>query len=250
MRYISLLLISLFALVYAAEAETSVSQAIAVKVASIMKKNEDVVKVANEASLKDLRKLLLANKKDKNASVLIALKINKLDKTDKDAIEWIKDIPPESQDLLGAQADPNRYINEVKAKLIVDALAKDKLTEKDWDSLPGIAINISVNRDKNIQINGYKKILIVPCPNDKWRRSTDWPFIDWRGSKDGEMKLAIYVTKIDGLGSDPQMIPYVGIPIEIKDGFTGNLRPNTGGTIAITGSGFIRVKIYEVVPLE
>jgi hypothetical protein len=248
MRYISLLLISILTFCYTAEADTSVSQAVAVKVASIMKKNEDAIKVANDTALKDLKKLLLANKKDKNGSVLIALKINKLDKADKDAIELIKDIPPESQDLLGAQGDADKYISEVKAKLIVEALAKNKLTSQDWDNLPGKGIEVTAPIFQ-MPIQGRKgaRFLMIPHPTEtivstiaggskkqcNWRQAS----LSAQLLVNDEIRMQIALDTL---------LPFTSDGSTLRFHFPGGAE---GGDWH-SKTGFIRVKVYEVVPLE
>lgn len=243
MRLISLFLTSLLLCCYAAETDTSVSQAVAVKVASVMKKQEDAIKVANDVALKELRKMLVTYKKDKNACVLIAIKINKLDKTDKDAIELIKDIPPESQDLLGQVGDPGKYISEIKAKLIVDALAKNKFTEADWNTLAGKIVTIEDSKDRPLQIGSFSKgvVLIVPNPNDRWNKCS------YKG--DGAFnQLQGLFEKTNAKNENEKETVFTELLCTIPEQGTLSLYCFASGGAKPKGS--IRVKIYEVVPLE
>lgn len=71
----------------------TVNSAIAAQVSNLMQKNTDKVTAANVETIKGLKALLAKNKKDKAASVLIAVKIHKLDANDVDALGILKDVP-------------------------------------------------------------------------------------------------------------------------------------------------------------
>jgi len=221
--------------------EASVSPQIAAKVGSIMKKNEDAIQIANDAALKDLKKMLASYKKDKNACILIAIKVHRIDKEDKDANEILKDVSVETADLLGGKGDAGKYISEVKAKLIADAFTKGKFTEKDWDNLPGQVIEIDDSRDRPKLIGAFAKgaILITPNPNDRWNKCSykgDGAFNQLQGyferasaknDKDILVTDLLYVTPEQGTLS---LYCYA----------SGGAKPK----------GSIRVKIYEVIPFE
>lgn len=249
-RIVPVLLIACAAMAAdAAPAKDTVNPAIAAQVSNLMQKNADKVTAANAETIKGLKALLARNKKDKAASVLIAIKIHKLDANDADALVILKDVPADQQDLLGTAGDAGKYLTDVQAKAISDALTKGKFTAKDWEGLPGKAIEVSVGVAMNASYIGHgQRILAVPCPDDKWRRSSEWPLVDWRGSKDGEMRLSLWIKKDDG-SVEPQTQIYTGAVIELKSGFIAQFKPSTGGSIGNQGSGLIRVKLYEVVPV-
>lgn len=217
-------------------------QAVAVKVSSIMKKYDDVVQSASEAAIKDLKKMLVANKKDKNACILIATKVYKIDREDKDALEILKDVPVDVADLLAEKGDAGKYISEVKAKLIADALAKDKFTEKDWESLPGTILNVNP-RQAGVSLGwvGKKRMVIIPCPTDKWKAGKESPFVDWRGGNNISLSLVLK----NELAEDVETFK-AGVVIELDCKKISILMKQPHPTRI----GSIRVRIYEVVPIE
>ncbi len=83
-----------FAQCASAEATTlEASSAVATKITAIMKKQEDGIKGINDEALKQLKKLLASNKKDKYTSILIAKSIVRIDGKDKDALDVLSGVP-------------------------------------------------------------------------------------------------------------------------------------------------------------
>jgi len=259
MRYF-VLVGSLGCTIYTAE-EASVSSQIAAKVSSIMKKNEDVVQIANDAALKDLKKMLVTYKKDKNGCILIAMKMHKIDKDDKESLEILKDVPVDMADLLGEKGDAGKYMSEVKAKTISEALAKGKFTGKDWDSLPSYKV-LSIKpctMDGNAvgglcfgKIEKGTKLLIVVHPEDLWRDTGGIAWENWAGKQKagnvgstGPMAYALLPEE------DAKQNPIVGSVSETLIIVSGKgllyLGSKNGSGIS---QGFIRIKVYEVIPFE
>jgi hypothetical protein len=242
-RIVPVLLIACAAMAAdAAPAKDSVSPAIAAQVSSLMQKNTDEVNAANAKAAKGLKALLAKNKKDKAASVLIAVKIHKLDPSDADALAILKDVPADQQDLLGQAGEPGKYITDVQAKLIADALSKGKFTAKDWDSLPGTPVEVKATNTsmKCGPMAKGSQWIVIPNPEEKWRETATSPWVNYKGNGSRQIMIA------RGLSDAGNPIDLkVGTPNQITDVVTLDVSMNTGGPPC---AGSIRIKVYEVVP--
>jgi len=233
---LSLLAISLIA------SETPSTQA-AAKVSDVLSKREEIVKKADAQAIKELKSLLVKFKKDKQTSILIAVKLHKLSADDADAIAILKDVPVGDQDLLGEMGEPGKYMGDVQAKLIADALMKGKFTGKDWDALPGTGYVIgSTEAPIVLTWTGEKRFILVPNPDDKWKQEKTIASVDWKGGNNArEMALVLRSESINSVDFYD-----AGKILSAK-------LEKTAVSIRVPGSmriGSIRVKIYEVVPTE
>jgi hypothetical protein len=242
MRYILLFLIlSCYA------AEDTVSQAVAVKVSNIMKRQEDAVKIANETALKDLKKMLVSNKKDKNACILIAKKIIGLDKEDKESLEILKDVPVEMATLLGDKGDPGKYISEAKAKFISEALMKGKFTSTEWDSMPGeILICKTWRTPTSLNWKKGQRIFAVPHPTETFLGGDNKKYT-WNSGSGVTCGCETLSTKE---GEPVTVLPMGASVLLPYDTQKVDLLLFAGGAQWPNSKGSIRVKIYEVVPFE
>ena len=81
---------------------------------------------------------------------------------------------------MGDVGEPGKYMGDVQAKLIADALAKGKFTGKDWDALPGKEIVCNPAPTKLLAAEPNRSYLIVPQPEDKWRPYDTNPWSTWK----------------------------------------------------------------------
>lgn len=249
-RIVPLLLIAYAAMAAdAAPGKDTVNPAIAAQVSSLMQKNTDEVNAANAKAAKSLKALLAKYKKDKAASVLIAVKVHKLDPNDADALAILKDVPADQQDLLGQAGEPGKYITDVQAKAISDALTKGKFTAKDWEALPGKSVSISSDYYKALQggtgaiaIHKDATYLIVPNVDDKWHLASDPP-VNYLGGK-GHLKLQ-GILKTDKDSRKDSRDVEIGKPFKASSDATLEFSADMFGAAV----GSVRVLVYEVVPV-
>jgi hypothetical protein len=233
---LSLLVISMIA------AEATPSTAAAKAVSDILSQREDVVKKADTKAIRELKSLLFKFKKDKASSILIAVKLHKISADDADAIAILKDVPAGDQDLLGDVGEPGKYLTDVQAKVIADALAKGKFTGKDWDALPGKIVEVKPE-GPGVKVGALKKgtiCLIVPNPDDKWRSHETSPWTNYKG----EGPYQILKVKTTSEKGDPQELRLGAVNALSSDTILSLAKSDAGGT------GSIRVKVYEVVSNE
>jgi hypothetical protein len=150
----------------AATADAPPNPQTAKAVSDLMQKHDEVVKAADAQTIKSLKKLLAKSKKDTASTIMIAVRIHKLDPEDQDSLAILKDVPADQQDLLGNQTEPGKYMTDVQAKAIKDALEAGKFSDKDWDALPGIPLEVKPTGSKASLEPG--KYLVVPNQSDTW----------------------------------------------------------------------------------
>lgn len=232
----------------ASEAAPMVPNPAAAKQASdALQTRDEAVKAADAKAVATLKKMMTKYKKDTPTLTMLAVKLHKLDPNDADAIAALKDVPADQQDLLGEAAQPGKYLTDVQAKVIADALAKGKFTGKDWEALPGKPIEVSSDYYKATHEGGevkgmalVKDAVYLVCPNteDKWRKNKD-PLVSYLGSG-AILKLQAFAVS----ANEKREIP-IGKPMKMESGGTLELMADSIGWAV----GSIRVKVYEIVPI-
>lgn len=196
---------------------------------------DETVKAAGAKAAATIKKLMVKYKKDTATVTMLAVKLHKLDPNDADAIAVLKDVPADQQDLLGNAAEPGKYLTDVQAKVIADALAKGKFTAKDWEALPGSIYELKAGSvPMKTGISGKKgaAVLVVPNPDDRWRVAETVPAEDYKDKLyvviNGD-KSKVFASPIRKIASDGDVIIDGAVPQSV--------------------SGSIRVRVFEVVPI-
>lgn len=169
---------------------------------------------ADEDAIKELEKLLRAERRKKTSTLAPAL-VARIELLNRDIVR-LKDEPL------------------MRATKLETQIARQELNEETWDALAAQPFTVEAGERHNrtkITVAPGELYLVVPHPTDTWGRK-DSGKITWRGTADGSMKLVIRcdTTRLDSLFvSEPGLLTLSALSESPRD-----------------NHGSIRVKIIRV----
>lgn len=247
------LLLLVFSCIFAGEATQPLPN-VAKQVSDVLQARYEATRKADLAATKELKKLFIKYrdvvKNQRPTLIAISIALNKIDPNDGEVILVLKDVPADQRDLLGDSTEPGKYLTEVQAKFIADALVKGKFTGKDWDALPGkvITLNPAVEASPTLCSKG-QTIIAVPHPEDKWRQNKNAPMVNWLGGVEKTMELTLKIVSTKEQEA-PTLLRLGDAPIKKLPCDGSFVLTSFIGPDALHRTGSIRVKVYEVVPVE
>ncbi len=127
---------------------------------------------AKEVGVKEMEKLLTQEKKKKNSPLVEPLESY--------LSLWKREVTELKDETF------------MRAKEIAGALERGSYSAADWDALTGTMLTIEAKAewtDAKTKVEPGELWLVVPNPDDKWAAGGGMGGVDWRGTKEGAMRL-------------------------------------------------------------
>ena len=132
---------------------------------------------ANDEAVKELEKLLKAEKKKKVQPLTTTLE------------QRIEALNKESALL--------RDERLLQATAINERLSRKEFTAEEWDAVQGqVLVTVAAKESRTgvkVTMGPGELHLLVPHPDDLWQNNAQTPKAGWQGSVDGSMKLVVYL---------------------------------------------------------